>query len=360
MKESELRHFIREVYKEFEEEMEEITTTGNVAGFQTPHAFAGDDDEEPDSEYVKKLNRSTGYKQVDETAAPKNWETYKSTKEQEEEYANRWLELKKSDKTPNQKIGVGVRRIRNDLTEMEKFVRWYSKIRKMNELGKDQYWKRTQKHLKAIREKLISFARKIQELEAPLDELTESKMNERKARKNWWKKVDKKKLPKIASKEKDSVGDWMITVKRPDQPDKTLIGQGRTQKEAYADALNKASKEMADMWMKESVNEENPCWDGYEMIGMKMQNGKEVPNCVPIEEAQRIKETIRQKVRKAANEVLHEAAQLNEKKYRLHITTKNGEKFKSKEFPNKKEAQDYHWKLSKKNKFKSIDLVPVK
>ena len=31
----------------------------------------------------------------------------------------------------------------------------------------------------------------------------------------------------------------------------------------------------------EVLNEENPCWDGYEMVGMKMKNGKEVPNCVP-------------------------------------------------------------------------------
>ena len=28
-----------------------------------------------------------------------------------------------------------------------------------------------------------------------------------------------------------------------------------------------------------------PCWNGYEMIGMKEKNGKEVPNCVPIKEA---------------------------------------------------------------------------
>lgn len=31
----------------------------------------------------------------------------------------------------------------------------------------------------------------------------------------------------------------------------------------------------------EKVNEEDPCWDGYEQIGMKKKNGKEVPNCVP-------------------------------------------------------------------------------
>lgn len=28
----------------------------------------------------------------------------------------------------------------------------------------------------------------------------------------------------------------------------------------------------------------NPCWKGYEMVGMKMKDGKEVPNCVPMKE----------------------------------------------------------------------------
>ena len=31
----------------------------------------------------------------------------------------------------------------------------------------------------------------------------------------------------------------------------------------------------------EEVIAEDPCWDNYEMVGMKQKNGKEVPNCVP-------------------------------------------------------------------------------
>jgi len=31
-----------------------------------------------------------------------------------------------------------------------------------------------------------------------------------------------------------------------------------------------------------TVIKDNPCWDGYEQIGMKEKNGKQVPNCVPI------------------------------------------------------------------------------
>ena len=32
------------------------------------------------------------------------------------------------------------------------------------------------------------------------------------------------------------------------------------------------------------TEDENPCWKGYEMIGMKEKDGKQVPNCVPISE----------------------------------------------------------------------------
>jgi hypothetical protein len=29
------------------------------------------------------------------------------------------------------------------------------------------------------------------------------------------------------------------------------------------------------------VKEEDPCWKGYQQVGMKTKNGKQVPNCVP-------------------------------------------------------------------------------
>lgn len=33
----------------------------------------------------------------------------------------------------------------------------------------------------------------------------------------------------------------------------------------------------------ELEEKQGPCWKGYQQIGMKMKNGKEVPNCVPID-----------------------------------------------------------------------------
>jgi hypothetical protein len=38
-----------------------------------------------------------------------------------------------------------------------------------------------------------------------------------------------------------------------------------------------------------------PCWDGYEQKGMKMKNGKSVPNCVPVGSVK--KKTVKKKVK---------------------------------------------------------------
>lgn len=41
---------------------------------------------------------------------------------------------------------------------------------------------------------------------------------------------------------------------------------------------------LSDEVCVEEGGSKNPCWDGYEMIGMKGKDGEEVPNCVPVSE----------------------------------------------------------------------------
>lgn len=41
---------------------------------------------------------------------------------------------------------------------------------------------------------------------------------------------------------------------------------------------------MKKQTFKQFMEKDTPCWKGYEMIGTKKKNGKEVPNCVPKEE----------------------------------------------------------------------------
>ena len=45
------------------------------------------------------------------------------------------------------------------------FFRWYNKIRSMNELNKDKYWKRTNTNIYKIKERLINIVNSIKELD---------------------------------------------------------------------------------------------------------------------------------------------------------------------------------------------------
>ena len=146
--ESNLKKYIKELIAEIENEeldIEEATTTGDIAGYNTPNAFKDtdgtDEDEETDDKFVDTLNKSTGYKRVDE---------------------NRWNELRKDESSPKQKIGRGISSVNKQLSEIEKFVGWYGKIKKEGGLESDQYWKRTQRNLTKIRERLNSIATSIQ------------------------------------------------------------------------------------------------------------------------------------------------------------------------------------------------------
>ena len=147
---SNLKKLIEDLIDEIQNEeleMDEATTTGDVAGYNTPNAFKDtdgtDEDEDHDNEYVKHLTKSTGYKKVNE---------------------NRWLELKKDESTPKQKIGRGISTINKQLSEIETFLRWYGRIKKESDLNSDQYWKRTQKNLFKIRERLNNIVSSITKL----------------------------------------------------------------------------------------------------------------------------------------------------------------------------------------------------
>lgn len=177
MKQSNMEELIRQMVREVleDEDLDEITTTGGVAGYNTPNAFKDtdgtDEDDEADGDHIDKANKQTGYKRVSEVKLPVNWKDGK----EEGQYINRWLELKKSDKTPNQKIGIGVRNIRYELQEMNKFLSWYNRIRTENSLAKDKYWKRTQSHLRKMKEQMVSIIRQVQEIDSSLEEINKNK-----------------------------------------------------------------------------------------------------------------------------------------------------------------------------------------
>jgi hypothetical protein len=41
------------------------------------------------------------------------------------------------------------------------------------------------------------------------------------------------------------------------------------------------AKKKKDKQKPKDKQSDDPCWKGYKQVGMKIKDGKEVPNCVP-------------------------------------------------------------------------------
>ena len=130
--------------KQDELEVDESTTTGNIAGYNIPGAFSDGGDK--DKKRKKKIATQLGMQIVGKLDE------------------NRWNELKKSEGTPRQKIGLGIRGINSQLSEMEQFIKWYGKIKHESGMKTEDQWKRTQNHLFEIRERLNRISKSISEL----------------------------------------------------------------------------------------------------------------------------------------------------------------------------------------------------
>lgn len=155
--EKNLKEILDEILDEVQKELDEATTTGNVAGYQTPHAFS--DKGKKDKKRKKKIATTLGYSVVGGDVNNINEAKVKRP-------VNRWLELKNDESMhPHKKMAMGLKELKYQLRETEKFFNWYNKIKTINELDSDKYWKRTNKHIYTIKEKLINIAKTIQEIE---------------------------------------------------------------------------------------------------------------------------------------------------------------------------------------------------
>jgi hypothetical protein len=194
--EARLKEIIRSIVKEIqaEKELEEMTTTGAVAGYDTPAAFS-----KPGSTAKKnnRLAKVTGGEVVDDLEEAKDWlknDVPANSKKpleikptgtdcsdsgeiadksgmilaKDDEEAslneNRWLAIKKEDGSPKAKMSKGITSIKQQLGEVEKFVNWYSKIKNENGVKRDDYYKRTNKSLHKIKERLMNLSEKIRTL----------------------------------------------------------------------------------------------------------------------------------------------------------------------------------------------------
>ena len=194
--EARLKEIIRKIVKEIqsEKELEEMTGTGAVAGYDTPNAFSKPGQT---AKKNKRIANVTGGEVVDDLEESKDWlknDVPANSKKPLEikptatdcsdsgEIAdksgmiltkgddeaslneNRWLAIKKEDGSPKAKMSKGITSIKQQLGEVEKFVNWYSKIKNENGVKRDDYYKRTNKSLHKIKERLMNLSEKIRTL----------------------------------------------------------------------------------------------------------------------------------------------------------------------------------------------------
>ena len=115
------------------------------------------------------LNYNSNFKEVDKAPQMSDWKKYLKEDINEAKIkrpVNRWLELKNDESMhPHKKMAIGLKELKYQLAETEKFFRWYGKIKSMNELDSQNYWKRTNKHIYKIKERLINIAKTLKEIE---------------------------------------------------------------------------------------------------------------------------------------------------------------------------------------------------
>jgi len=191
-----LKEIVRQLVKEIqsEKELEEATGTGAVAGYDTPAAFSAPGQT---AKKNKRLASVSGGEVVNDLEEAKDWlkndvpadskkplqikPTAISSADaggiadksgmilaKDDDDANlnenRWLAIKNEDGSAKAKIGKGISSIHNQLSEVEKFVNWYSKLKTENGLKKEDYYKRTNKSLYKIKERLMNLSEKIRGL----------------------------------------------------------------------------------------------------------------------------------------------------------------------------------------------------
>ena len=190
---SKLKAIIGELIKEVEseKELEEMTGTGAVAGYDTPAAFTKPGATKAKNARLAKVSGGEVVDDIEESIVKEEFgsaanilqlepEKYKSTatkagKEDDKDETmadvsdmelteNRWLAIKNEEGSPKAKIGKGISNIHSQLSEVEKFVNWYSKLKTENGLKKEDYYKRTNKSLYKIKERLMNLSEKIRGL----------------------------------------------------------------------------------------------------------------------------------------------------------------------------------------------------
>ena len=131
---------------EVEEEIEEVSTTASVPGYQTPYAFTGKNDKKRKD---KIATNSTGYSVVKELY-DQNYKSFKGD----------------DTKNSKQKVNGAIKEINARLYQIERIINRATKLKNEAGVSIDKFWKPTQPRINKIAERLLKVSKKLRELSA--------------------------------------------------------------------------------------------------------------------------------------------------------------------------------------------------
>ena len=163
----ELEKYLEAYLQEEEEELDEMSTTASVPGYQTPYAFTGKKDK------YEKRRKQSAETSTDNKIAKK---TKKHTTTNESAFKRMMNQMnglnevsyrdykKDPTSTPQQKVNRGIIQINKMLGEMERVVNNNIKLKTEMGVQSNHFWKSTGKRFRKINERMIRIANRLREL----------------------------------------------------------------------------------------------------------------------------------------------------------------------------------------------------
>jgi hypothetical protein len=149
-----LKNLIREI---MEEELDEMTTTGDVAGYLVPSAFRGD--KSAAKRKTKHISTLQGY------SLTKRGEEEAERDGDKLEEGVRYHEYKKDESaTPHKKIAKAISELNRGLNEMERSLKMNARLQTESGISSEELWKRTQKGLLKLESRLLHMAGKVRNI----------------------------------------------------------------------------------------------------------------------------------------------------------------------------------------------------
>jgi hypothetical protein len=143
---------LREIIRK--EIVNEISTTGGVAGYLTPNAFVGD--KHDNKKHMDSLVKRIGY-----TITSRGKSDLKKGDTLSENY---YQYRNDTTKLPHQKIGNAISELNRQLKLIERALRMNSRLKKEYGVSNEKLWKRTMNQMTKLEGKLVELAGRLREM----------------------------------------------------------------------------------------------------------------------------------------------------------------------------------------------------